>query len=946
MKEIFNYLKEKFFYTRYNVIIFVFMLFSAILLSRLFVLQILKGHLYLNNYTLLVEKNETIEATRGNIYDRNGKLLAYNDVANSIVLEDKFSNMTSEDKNKKLNEELYQIISNIEKNGDSIKNDFQIQINKDNSFSFTIDGKKQQRFRADIFGKKQANELGFDKKLKFNTANVSANKIMEYLMSNKKYDISTKYSMPMRYKICILRYAIGLNSYRKYIATTISDNISEKSLAYIKENQPSLPGVEVKEKQIRKYVDSKYISSIVGYTGKISNEEYRKLSKKSNDISPDDVVGKSGMEQYMNKYLTGTKGKDTFYVDTIGNVIKKTDHKNPKVGNDVYLSIDMDLQKRTYNLLEAELVDILSNHLVNSKKVGFNGKDEIMVSVYDAYVNLIQNKLIDTDHFTSPNATDLEKRVYQKYENYSNDIFSNIKSSLDKKSGEKFKNESEENQVYYSNIIRMLKNNGVLIAERIDKKDDTYKAWTNGTISINEYLRHCIEKDWINISFIKNQAKYADSEELYKNLVNYILSEIKESTSFKNSIYEYAIREGAISGNEVCALLYDQNILNKNDDERNALLSGKISSYGFILDKIRSRKLTPGQLGLTPCAASCVILNSKTGEVLACVSYPGYDGNKLANEVDKRYYEYLTSSKSGPLYNHATQQRTAPGSTFKMLTSTAGLAEHVITPQTTFFCTGEFDLVSNKPKCWIYPGRHGSENVTKAIKDSCNFFFYSVGYHLAETKNGYNDGVGIKKIKKYASLYGLDRKTGVEIEENPSQIATQYPVMAAIGQSNNNLTTIGLARYVNAVATRGNMYNLTLLNKVQNKKGKIVKNYAPKLIYKISVLNSSEWDAIHTGMRQMVQTASVFNGFIVNVSGKTGTAQESTKKPTHGLFVGFAPSESPEIAFAIRIPNGYDSDKATNVSKDILGCYFGDQSSIDKANSENSMLSSNNVMGD
>ena len=95
MKEIFNYLKEKFFYTRYNVIIFVFMLFSTILLSRLFVLQILKGHLYLNNYTLLVEKNETIEATRGNIYDRNGKLLAYNDVANSIVLEDKFSNMTS-----------------------------------------------------------------------------------------------------------------------------------------------------------------------------------------------------------------------------------------------------------------------------------------------------------------------------------------------------------------------------------------------------------------------------------------------------------------------------------------------------------------------------------------------------------------------------------------------------------------------------------------------------------------------------------------------------------------------------------------------------------------------------------------------------------------------------------------------------------------------------------
>lgn len=946
MKEFFNYLKEKFFYTRYNVVIFIFMFFSIILLSRLFVLQILRGHLYLDNYTLLVEKKETIEATRGNIYDRNGTLLAYNDVANSIVLEDKYSNVSIDTKNKFLNEELYKLISNIEKNGDIIKNDFQIAINKDNSFSFNIEGKKLQRFRADIFGKKQANELGFDKKLGFNTATISAKQIMEYLMGDKKYNISKKYSMPMRYKICILRYAIGLNSYRKYIATTISCNVSQKTLAYIKENQVDLPGVEVKEKQIRKYVDSKYFSSIIGYTGKISDEEYINLSKKNKDIGPDDIIGKSGIEKHMNKYLTGKKGNDTFYVDTIGNVIKKTNHKNPKVGNDVYLSIDMNLQKRTYNLLEAELAGIISTHLTNSKTLSYNSKDEVMVSVYDAYVNLIQNKLIDYNHFNEVDATDLEKRVNQKYESYAKDVFNNIKNSLNKKEGVIFKKEPEEIKVYDTNILRILKNNSVLISEKIDKEDEVYKSWANGNISINEYLRHCIEKDWIDISYIKNKTKYADSKELYNNLIDYILNEIKNSTIFKNSIYEYAIREGIISGNEVCALLYDQNILKKNDTERNALLSGKISSYNFILEKIRSRKLTPGQLGLTPCSASCVVLNAKTGEVLACVSYPGYDGNKLANSVDKRYYTYLTSSKSGPLYNHATQQRTAPGSTFKMLTSTAGLAEKVITPSTTINCTGQFDLISNKPKCWIFPGQHGSEHLSKAIKDSCNFFFYTVGYDLASTKNGYNDGVGIRKIKKYASLFGLDRKTGVEIPENPSTIATQYPVMASIGQSNNNLTTIGLARYVNAVATRGNVYNLTLLNKVQNKKGKLIKNYTPKFVNKISVLNSSEWSAIHLGMRQMVETASVYNGFMVNVSGKTGTAQESTKKPPHGLFVGFAPSESPEISFAIRIPNGYDSDKATTVSKDILGCYFGDQTSIDKANAEDSLLISNNIMGD
>ena len=192
--------------------------------------------------------------------------------------------------------------------------------------------------------------------------------------------------------------------------------------------------------------------------------------------------------------------------------------------------------------------------------------------------------------------------------------------------------------------------------------------------------------------------------------------------------------------------------------------------------------------------------------------------------MDSDYYSYLNQNLSNPLYNHATQQRTAPGSTFKMVTATAGLAEGVITTTSTIQDRGIYENVSNHPRCWAYPRTHGVINVSQAIRDSCNYFFYEVGFRLAGSGN-YSDAAGIEKIQKYAAMYGLTEKTGIELVENTSQIATEYPVMAAIGQSDNNLTTIGLARYVTAVANSGTVYNLSLLNKVTDKDGNVLETF-------------------------------------------------------------------------------------------------------------------------
>ena len=191
------------------------------------------------------------------------------------------------------------------------------------------------------------------------------------------------------------------------------------------------------------------------------------------------------------------------------------------------------------------------------------------------------------------------------------------------------------------------------------------------------------------------------------------------------------IRQNMISGTQLCLILYDQGVLEKDEAQIAALSNGSASAYNFVREKIKSLEITPAQLALDPCSGSCVVTNVKTGELLALVSYPGYDNNRLANSVDSEYYSSLSNNLSLPLYNHATQQKTAPGSTFKMVTATAGLTEGIISPGTTILDKGQFEEVANGPKCWIYPSSHGSINVSEALRDSCNYFFYKVGYDLS-----------------------------------------------------------------------------------------------------------------------------------------------------------------------------------------------------------------------
>lgn len=907
---------KKFFSSRLFVLAAVFIVFFGIILARIFTLQVVNGKSYQENFSLKIQMKQPINAARGNIYDKNGKLLAYNELAYSISINDSTTYSSTKEKNKAVNAELAEILTVLKNNGETLNNDFKIDRKKDGTYSFNVSGSSLNRFRADVFGKNSADDLEYNKDTGIDEANATAEQIMEYLMGKDNFGISSKYDGDLAYRIVVVRYAMLGNRFARYKEVKIATDVSDKTVAYVNEHMDTLSGISVNEDMIRKYNYSEYFSSIIGYTGPISESEYTALHKKNKDYTQNDTVGKAGMEQYYETYLRGKNGEQKFYIDNVGRISEIISSTDSVAGDDLYLSIDADLQKATYLALQNEIAAIVYSNIKSGE-----------IPINDVYTALIGNSVINTEHFSKAKASDTEKNVLSVFKSRQKTTLGKIKQELTS-SPEALNTMSDEVLDEFTYIISMLKDDQVLLKNEIDTSDSVYQKWKDQKISPKEYLNYCITQHWIDISQLNVDEKYADSTEVYDALCKYILKNIKTDTEFSKIIYQYMITRGEISPRQLCLILFDQGVLDYDDATVNKLKNGSLSPRDFLMKKIYNIEITPAQLALEPCTGSCVVTDEKTGEIRAMVSYPGYNSNKLANGVDSEYFASLQHDKSSPLLNYATQQKTAPGSTFKLVSATAGLAENVITTSDQIRCTGIYNDISNKPKCWIYPGSHGLDNVSEAIRDSCNVFFYTVGNRLAQKKTGsYNDANGIDLIQKYAHIYGLDQKTGLEISESKSSVATEYPVMAAIGQSDNNYTTVALSRYVTAVAS-GKKYNYQLMNKIVDADGKTVKKYKADYEDISDTLTSSQWDAIHSGMREVVSTMDRFQGFDIPVAGKTGTAQQ-TGHANHGLFVGYAPYDDPEITIAVRIANGYSSHNAATAARNVISYYYKETSMKD-----------------
>ncbi|MCR5671602.1 MAG: penicillin-binding protein [Butyrivibrio sp.] len=927
----FNNFKEyviKFITSRAVIISGVLTVLACIMIYRFFSLQIIQGEYYLDVFKLRIKKEKTIAAARGNIYDRNGNLLAYNELANSVTIEDVFKSGSS--KNSDINEVLDNLISIIERNGDSVDQDFNIIISDSGNYEFTVEDNQLQRFLADVYGYSSVNDLKYEEKIK------TAAEVVEDLCKTFKIGALEKegdsssfvpgkgYTRDRALKILTVRYNMNQNSYQKYIDTTVASDVCEQTVADVMENADILKGVSIEESTARKYVDAKYFSQLLGYTGKISEDELATLQLTDSKYGLNDTVGKSGIEQSMESVLQGTKGSETVYVDNTGQVIETSNYVDSVAGNDVYLTIDKDLTEALYNIIEQSLAGILVSKIQNVKTYTYtatSSSSNIVIPIYDVYYAIFDNEVVDVDHFKEKDAKENEKAVYEQFVSKNAGVLEELELELNEKHTS-YDKLSKEYQWYMSHIAAMLYSDGIINSDLVDREDPMYIAWTTDeTISLAEYLKYTIAMNWIDVSKLSIENQYADSEEIFRQIVKYVKNSLSEDKEFQKRLYKYLLLDGYVSGANVCNILLEQDAITMDEEERSLWERGGESAYNFMVNRISNLEITPAQLALDPCTGSMVVTDVNSGDVLALVTYPGYDNNKMANGVDAKYYAKLRSDNSNPLYNYATQQKTAPGSTFKMVSSTAGLMEGVINTDSVIYCGGQFDKLDVPPKCWIYPRGHGGLNVTGGIRNSCNVFFYEVGYRLGLVGNTYSPDIGLQKLATYADMYGLTEKSGIEIAESEPQISDQDAVRSAIGQGSHSYTTVGLARYVTTVANSGTCYDLTLIDKTTDSNGNILQDYSAKVRNTVD-MPQSYWNAIHTGMRQVIQDKSYYANLGVTVAGKTGTAQESKSRPNHSLFVCYAPYEQPEIAIATRIAYGYTSSYAAQITKEALTYYF------------------------
>ena len=347
-------------------------------------------------------------------------------------------------------------------------------------------------------------------------------------------------------------------------------------------------------------------------------------------------------------------------------------------------------------------------------------------------------------------------------------------------------------------------------------------------------------------------------------------------------------------------------------------------------------------------AGSCVVMNVKTGEVLAMASYPNYNPADFIGGISTENWNRYNTDPAKPLMNKAVQNSYPPGSIFKMVTAIAGLQSGAITRTERINDTGLYRKYNLTWPCWYYTDYHrghGWLNVSGAIEKSCNYFFYETG-----------DRMGIETLAKYARYFGLGVKTGIELpSETSGAMATpEYAetvgvtwtkgqtINASIGQGLDAFSPLQMTKYVSMLANGGNDIDVTIVKDVIRADGtEVSKDELNNFINQKLGLTSEEREqleidqqnlsAILQGMKSVTSdptgTAYVrFQDFNISVGGKTGSAEaigNNGEDVVHAWFAGYAPFEDPEIAIVVMVENGGHGNYTAEVVRDIMEEYFG-----------------------
>ena len=710
----------------------------AVLVCRLFYMQIVNGEEASAGITSSVTREVSMPAARGNIYDRYGRPLAVNEAAFSIEIDDSIA-VDYEDKN----EQVVKLYEKMKENGYTVTDN--LPISRDTEPKFTISGDELEEWKTDIgLDKKQMrydaartleylyDSYGLDETVDENKKreivslgiNISDKNIMimnlimtiesnggeivdelpisedrpyTFIIENEKeiqrwkkdvsmegeeldytaeesmeylidlFGIPQNMSPAMQRKLAAVRYSLYLQRFKKYQPVTVAREINDKIIAEVKENLDIFPGVSVETESMRKYEEGDKFSNILGYIRQISDEELKEYEQYGYDSG--DIVGKTGIEKVMELELNGKDGKMLVEVDNMGRKISTLETEAPVSGNDVFLTIDKDLQIAAYNYLEDALAEAIITRLTSELE------KDVPVTLKQLFTSMIES--------------------------------------------------------------------GSISVSSIMKAEEGYQLTLKNLI----------------LSYNKD-IDISDSEQ--KTAAKQVLTK--------------AVEDGTLSYTTMIFVMLEQGIITADDNYRARIVSGELSPLEIIIDKLRTGDLTPAETNLNPCSGSVVVSDVNSGKTLALVTYPSYDNNELVNTFNNEYYNKLLEDPSTPLVNRPLMQKKAPGSTLKMVTAVAALETGIITPEQTIKDEGLFTKAGTPyARCMIYSlsgSTHGYVNVSHALEVSCNYFFYDVSYMLGGETDDPTSLKGITILDEYYDAFGLNSPTGMEIGENPPSMAS------------------------------------------------------------------------------------------------------------------------------------------------------------------------------
>jgi len=750
---------------------------------------------------------------------------------------------------------LYDLVRLLEDKGETIVDTFPFTKSEPYQFAFAGTGWTETLWKQSMDFTKD--EMNYDAEQSFQKL-------------RKKFNIDS--SLPglpnsEARKILNLCNMLYLQRYQSWIPITIAYEVKTETLSVIEEETSKYGGFSADVQSLRYYPEGKYFSQIIGYTAKITESELQQYP----DYANTDLIGKNGIENAYEQELRGKNGTAVAEVTSSKKILQYLpDEEIPAVsGNNVYLTLDSDLQVSTYDIVEGMLRDTLINEL--------QGKGGI----------------------TNPIT---------------------IKQ-------------------FFSSFVK-----GVSI-----NLDDVMKAKDGSpSVKLKEYVLTKITSPNLSDTKVRAQIRSAFSD---------------------------AVTEGRISPAGILQIMLEQNIISGGSQLSDDLANGRVSALSVVLDKLGSGEITPQMTGLDPCTGSVVVSDVSTGDVLAAVSYPSYDTTKLVNKLDYDYYVSINEDPTIPSWNRAFRERRAPGSTIKMVSAITALQDGSISPATTIY-DGTVFTEAGQPylRCWS-PASHGFINVSQALGVSCNFFFCEAIYRLGNDKAGTRLN-SIAELDHYLAEFGLNETTGVEIGEaspimpSPEQkdnlllaINPDTPpydrqwhdgdtVQTAIGQGFSNYTAAGMNRYILTLATRGERYQMHLVDSVRGAAGQLISQTKPSVEAGLTDISDSTWDAVYKGMLLVTGGRNVaagqngtgyntFKDFPIVVAGKTGTAQEVTSRNDHSSFGGFAPYDDPQIAIYVSIPFGDTKAMpalASQIALKVMTEYFGLNTGPQYPEAENSLI--------